>query len=119
MKKLLSITAAAMLSVALLTPAAAYADGGDNAGAAALGFFVGALVGQASQGYQPPPRVVYRPRVRYVAPREWHREHHWDHRPHYRRFDHHRYNRGWGHDHRFANRGWGHDHQNRWRRHDN
>lgn len=59
MKKVLWAAAALMLVFAAATPSA-WADG-DDAGAAALGFFLGTMVQPPNVVYSVPPPVVYGP----------------------------------------------------------
>lgn len=117
MKAFLPVAAAAILSLAAIAPAAHAEDGNNAAGAAALGFFVGALVGQASQPYATAPRVSYRPGVRVVVPQgRYHRGYGWHRHRDYRnyayrqraprRFGHHDFHQRWHHD--------SHGYQSRW-----
>lgn len=67
MKRALLIAAAFLLVLAMAVPSA-WADG-DDAGSAALGFFLGTVIGSPRVIYTEPPSVVYGPpQVAYPPP---------------------------------------------------
>ncbi|MEJ2686903.1 MAG: hypothetical protein P8124_06775 [Gammaproteobacteria bacterium] len=88
-----AFVAAALVAVLVGVPRPAHADG-DDAGAAALGFFLGAMVAPPAVVYERPPRVIVRgpgrdydryrrPPVYYYQLRDYPR-HGWHERRHHR-----------------------------------
>lgn len=119
MKKMLSIATAMIIVLAVAVPAAR-ADS-DNAGAAALGFFLGAMTTSPRVAFGSPSETFYQPRARIIIPVPGERDHFEGHRS-YR--DGREHDRGHWRPRRHTNRSWHRYDRHRqharrdWHRHD-